>query len=244
MTDDKTYLKNTNLKLSDKVLKKRTFKKNILDLHVKEFMLGQAVKFIHKNKNVIDVGASVGLYASKFAEYAKWVYCFEAVPFVHDQRLSLLKKDYNNISTFNYAVCDFIGTSKFYIDDKKLGNNSFTNLVNGQEIEVPTTTLDSFNFKDIGFIKIDTEGHELSVLKGSQKIIEDQKPNIMIEIYPKFNNGPIDSTFEFLFDTKIYDCFYNIKGKGLNKINSIQQGIEIAHGDINIHDGDFLFVKK
>jgi FkbM family methyltransferase len=244
MMDDKEYLKNANLTLSDKVLKKRRFKSNILDLHMKEFMLGHAVKYQSKDKETIDVGASVGLYASKFAEYSKHVHCFEAIPFVHDQRLSLLLDRYDNITTYNFAVCDKEGESTFYLDDKKLGNNSFSNLVDGQEIKVQTTFLDKYNFSNIGFLKIDTEGHELSVLEGAVQLIETQKPTCMIEIYPVFNNGPVDSTFKFMLDTGFYNCFYNHRGEGLKEITSIQHGVDISHSEITIHDGDFLFVSK
>jgi len=241
---DREYLKDTGLRLSDKVLNKRRFNKKILELHKREFMLGQALNYIHKDQHTIDVGASTGTYAWAFAEHAEHVHCFEAVPFVHDTRLRWVADQFDNITTYPYAVCDRAGTATFWVDDKKLGNNSFTNIVNGQPIEVETVALDSFGFERVGFLKIDTEGHELDVLRGAASTIERNRPTCMIEIYPVFNNGPVSATFQWMWDTDQYTCYYNHRGQGLVQVESVDHGVEVAHGDINIHDGDFLFVAK
>src|SRR5210317_176703 len=52
------------LNLSENVLQKRVFKQQILDLHIKEFMLGQTKNYLSKDKNAIDVGAATGMYSS------------------------------------------------------------------------------------------------------------------------------------------------------------------------------------
>ena len=62
------------LNLSDNVLKRRVFKQGILDLHIKEFMLGQTKKYLFKDKNAIDVGAATGMYSSFFAKHSKEVF--------------------------------------------------------------------------------------------------------------------------------------------------------------------------
>ena len=41
-----------DLKLSDNVLSKRVFKQQILDLHLKDFMIGQTTPYLNKFKNV------------------------------------------------------------------------------------------------------------------------------------------------------------------------------------------------
>ena len=70
--------------------------------------------------------------------------------------------------THNLTVSDFVGKSTFYVDDKRLSNSSFQNLVEGQKIEVETVTIDSLKLVDIGFIKVDVEGVELDVLNGQR----------------------------------------------------------------------------
>ena len=52
---------------------------------------------------------------------------------------------------------------------------------------VRITTLDSFGFPDVDFLKIDTEGFELEVLRGAVETLKRCKPVIIVE--QKANNG-------------------------------------------------------
>ena len=226
------------MKLSDNVLKKRVFKQHILDLHLKDFMLGQTTPYLNKFKNTIDVGAATGMYASHFAQHSKNVICFEAVPPVYEQ-LEKIKQKHNNVITHNLAVADFEGVSGFYVDDKRLSNSSFQNLVNGQKIEVDTIKLDNFKLDNIGFMKIDVEGVELDVLNGATEIIKEYKPTCMVEVYDKFNKYPVETTFDFFF-SRNYKCFYNERAKGLKQVKDLNEALE-AQKIPQITDGDFLF---
>src|SRR5210317_729413 len=226
------------LNLTENVLRKRVFKQNILDLHINEFMLGQTRNYLSKDKNAIDVGAATGMYSSYFAQKSKQVYSFEAVLPVYKQ-LELTAKRIKNINCFNLAVSDFDGKSEFYVDDKRLSNSSFQNLVNGQKIEVDTIKLDNFKLDSIGFMKIDVEGVELDVLNGASNLIKEYKPTCMVEIYDKFNKYPVETTFDYFF-SRGYKCFYNHRAQGLKQVNNIQEGKE-AQKIPEITDGDFLF---
>ena len=227
-----------NLKLSDNVLSKRVFKQQILDLHLKDFMIGQTTPYLNKFKNTLDIGAATGMYSSHFAKHSKSVICFEAVPPVYEQ-LKKIKEKHNNVITHNLAVSNEVGLLDFYVDDKRLSNSSFQNLVEGQKIQVETTTIDSLKLVDVGFIKVDVEGVELDVLVGANDTIEEYKPTCMVEVYAKFNKYPVETTFEFFFN-RDYRCFYNHRGQGLKPVRNIQEGIE-ATKIPEITDGDFLF---
>jgi|TARA_B100000287_G_scaffold244341_1_gene229776 FkbM family methyltransferase len=226
------------MKLSDSVLKKRVFKQNILDLHLKDFMIGQTTPYLNKFKDTLDIGAATGMYASHFAQHSKSVICFEAVYPVY-QQLEKLKQKHGNIITHNFAVSDFEGISDFYVDDKRLSNSSFQNLVEGQKIEVETITIDGMKLDNVGFMKIDVEGVELDVLNGASQTIDKFKPTCMVEIYEKFNKYPVETTFDFFFN-RGYRCFYNHKGQGLKPVRNIEEGLE-ATKIPEITDGDFLF---
>ena len=58
------------MKLSDNVLKKRVFRQHILDLHLKDFMIGQTTPYLNKFKNINHCffskkgGHSSGIYES------------------------------------------------------------------------------------------------------------------------------------------------------------------------------------
>lgn len=226
------------LKLSEGVLNKRVFKQQILDLHLREFMIGQTTPYLNKFKNTLDIGAATGMYASHFAKHSKFVICFEAVTPVYEQ-LEKIKQSNANVITHNIAVSNHVGTNDFYVDDQRLSNSSFQNLVGGQKITVDTVTIDSLKLVDVGFIKVDVEGVELDVLVGAADTIAEYKPTCMVEVYEKFNKYPVETTFEFFFN-RGYRCFYNQRGLGLRPVRDIGEGIE-ATKIPQITDGDFLF---
>ncbi len=53
-----------------------------------------------------------------------------------------VQNDYLNFTPFNLAVSDKAGKQKFYVDDKRLSNSSFQNLVDGIPIDVEVVKLD------------------------------------------------------------------------------------------------------
>ena len=65
--------------------------------------------------------------------------------------------------------------------------------------EVQTRTLDDLLAdvdRPVSFIKIDVEGHERAVLEGGQRAMARHKPNLIIEIEGRFNDTPIQDTFD------------------------------------------------
>ena len=70
---------------------------------------------------------------------------------------------------------------------------------NFDSIEVDIRLLDSFCFENIGFIKIDVEGHELHVLKGAKHLLRLQKPVLLIEMEQRhLTSGSVYDAFSFL----------------------------------------------
>ena len=196
------------MQLSQEVLQRRVFNQEIYNLHSTSYMLGQTGKYIDPFKNVLDIGAAVGMYTTYWAQKAARVHSYEAVPAVFKQ-LEKVRERFENVSVYNLAVGAEPGETTFYVDDKRLSNSGFTDLVGGHPIEVKVTTIDEQNISDVGFIKVDVEGHELAVLNGGLKTIERDRPVCMVEVYPKFNQGPVSDTFDF-FVERDYNMYYNV----------------------------------
>lgn len=144
--------------------------------------------FPRKGGAFYDVGANVGGY-SLYAAYANKdlnVYSFEPVA---NNYLTLLRnKELNklvNVIPFQLALSSANGLDAIYISDRRVGNS-------GAQISAPINErglqfeplgkemllclrLDSlvgeFNFPVPNFMKIDVDGHELSILNGAMKTL-------------------------------------------------------------------------
>lgn len=235
----------TELHLSDAVLKRRVFKEHV-NKHLRETtILRVLAPYVDKTKVAIDVGAATGHITCWLAEHARSVDAYEAVPPVHEQ-LKKWSDRRNNVNTVCMAVTDWVGASDFYVDDKRLSNSGFQDLVGGPCITVPTTTLDTVygdSPAEVGFIKIDVEGSEYDVLKGAKWLLARDEPNLMIEIYQPFSKYPLDWIFHFLMDQRGYACAY-YDHPNLVQVPDVAAGVKAVETKHKAHDGDFLFYRK
>ena len=229
------------MKLSQQVLNRRVFNRSVNDGLIASTIMGQLGPLIPKDRICVDVGAATGHFTDYFAPRCKFVHAFEAVPAVYMQ---LMKKEteFPNVKAYNLAVSDFQGKRTFYVDDKRLSNSSFQDLVGGPSFEAMVTCLDRQFTADakIGFIKVDVEGTELDVLAGAVEILERDRPNLLVEIYKPYTAFPIDMIFDYLMVGHGYDCYYFDKGK-LIPVYSVEEGEAAVENKHSAHDGDFLF---
>lgn len=149
-------------------------------------------RFLKPNSVFVDVGTHVGFFtvlaAKKIGPDGK-VYSFEPIP----ENIAALKKNIalnklNNVEIINHAVSSRSGDQVFKIR-KDTGLSGFYDHPLGEtirEIKVKTSTLDEhFKNKKIDFIKIDTEGNELKVLKGAKKTLKNNPDaKIILELNP------------------------------------------------------------
>ena len=163
-------------------------------LYEKNYIDWSVNTFSDKNKEVIDIGAHIGMYTVEFAKKCKRVHSFECSPKSFNYlcaNIALRQCDYV-VNKYNVALSDKEGITPYYIRDKyDGGGNGISSIpndvINGvPTINVVTKTLDSFNLTNINFIKIDVEGHEESVLRGAVKTLEENDyPKMLFESWPE-----------------------------------------------------------
>ena len=126
------------------------------------------------------------LFSSKTENFS---YAIELNPmtFYH---LNLITRKNKNIKTYNLGITDknsFINYPKFHPVKMslRLNNESFLDL---GSITIPTHTIDSFLNKNLlekkqiqVTIKVDIEGAETKLFKGSDLLIKEIKPFILLE---------------------------------------------------------------
>jgi FkbM family methyltransferase len=149
----------------------------------------------NKNQIAIDVGANQGVYTYYMSKFAKEVVAFEP----NVDLIAVLKKVANeNVQLQAAALSNVHGDSMMRIDPTDHGlstieqRNDFhiaNPAVTPVQRHVCTRTLDSFEFADVSFIKIDVEGHEEAVIQGARKTINRSKPVILVESEDQHNSG-------------------------------------------------------
>ena len=145
-----------------------------------------------RNRPGLDVGAKVGMYTYRIRDHSSEVIAFEPIPMFNELLRAVFKGKRSRIEP--YAVSNQRGTAKLRLPyghdgTAKYGRstiepaNRFDTVVIARhdEIEVETRQIDDYDLPDVGFIKIDVEGHELAVLAGAEATLARHTPNLLIE---------------------------------------------------------------
>lgn len=137
---------------------------------------------------IFDVGANVGQSAREFASRFTYseMHCFEPFPATFEE-LRKNTADVPRIHLHPYALSSTNGHLRVPVGACST-NNSITSAANAENpgtntVEIETRTLTdvflSMNLSSVSFMKIDTEGHDLEVLQGGEKILLDQKIDVI-----------------------------------------------------------------
>ena len=153
-------------------------------------------QLVDAKRDAIDIGANKGVYAELLSRICKRVYAFEPNPKMY----SVLKRSCaKNVETFYMALSDKSGVAELRIPVRPSGYSNqgaslSTYKINESyaSVEVKCSRLDELNLKNIGFIKIDVEGFELSVLRGAVETIKRELPIMLIEIEEAHTGMPIE----------------------------------------------------
>jgi FkbM family methyltransferase len=148
---------------------------------------------------VIDVGAHIGKYtilASKMVGSAGKVIAIEAHPANYDiLNKNIVLNKLSNVVTLNYAVHSKEGVVKLYEPGQEEGFTIYNTIMSDREtvnnqkyIEVKANTLDSLmlanGISQVNWIKVDVEGAEFEVLKGSTSVLSSNKDiSILLEVH-------------------------------------------------------------
>jgi len=182
-------------------------------------------KVINEDTNCIDVGCHKGEMLAQMIALAPngKHFAFEPIPEMYKQ----LKKKYGErVSVFPYAVSDKNGNSSFQFVKNSAAYSGLKkrkyDIKNPdiEEINVGLVTLDEVipeNLK-IGFIKVDVEGAEFSVLKGAEKLLKRCVPTVIFEFglgASDFYGTTPESLFRFVqsVNMNIYTLDHFLKGK-------------------------------
>jgi FkbM family methyltransferase len=151
---------------------------------------------VRRNCTAVDVGANLGIYTEALVRLCRQVVAIEPnPPWAAD--LSAMFKE---VRVIRGAASNVAGRTALRvptdISHAGMATIEANNSLHGQsvqEIVVDVFTIDSLNLTDVGFIKIDVEGHEDAVLEGATETIRAHRPTLLIESEERHRPGSFSS---------------------------------------------------
>lgn len=176
---------------------------------------------VDRTRAAVDVGANYGAYAGALCRLATRVHCFEPIP----QLAAMLRVRLPpQVTVYAAAASDHAGETTLVVPLRPDGtvasanasiersNPDLANYPSLQKITCPVVRLDDVVQEPVGFIKIDVEGHEYSVLKGAERIIRECRPVFLIESTNFMNSDSPGRVIEFL-KAHGYDALFLFDGR-------------------------------
>jgi len=196
----------TPLKLYAAYRAQRDLKRYEPELHVLPFL-------VDPERVSVDAGANRGSYTYFLSRLTKHVYAYEPNPAM---RQLLKRASGENVTISDVALSNRSGHAEFAVPKTRasFGNNAGSLEVNRLEesnaalvrFKVPTRRLDDEELNNVGFIKIDVEGHEREVLLGAQKLIARDRPVLLMEIMESLIGADANENIGFV-EQLGYQCF-------------------------------------
>lgn len=173
-----------------------------VELHVLPFLC-------RRDRDAIDVGANDGCYVHFLKKYARRVYAFEPLPWLIDDLRRKFESDIrtNTVVISDVALSSASGRSLLrvpIIDGvlvhgcSSVAAQAVAKYPQAKEIPIRMEPLDRVYSGDVGFIKIDVEGHEEAVLEGARETIIRCQPRLQVELEESIGPGSIGRVAAFL----------------------------------------------
>jgi FkbM family methyltransferase len=154
-------------------------------------MLARISEICPATGRALDVGANHGLYTFALARLAERVDAFEPQEECVRNLRAFGKVFAPNLKVHNVALSDSMGTVELNVPwfEGRLGRATLSGQASidvrsdrSETVTVSAKRIDDFRFSDVGFVKIDVEGHEDRVIAGATETLERCRPILLIEI--------------------------------------------------------------
>ena len=185
-------------------------------------------KYLTSGDNFIDIGANLGymsINASKIVGPNGKVFSFEPDNTIYSLlENNIILNNANNIILNKIGLSNYNGDASFNIATEsglsrlENKNKNLEGLILKSKTTIKVNTLDTYLLENkisnlnIKMIKIDVEGHELSILKGAINLLKNANPIIILEINPGAliqNDLSLSNIVEFLNELNYYSFNIN-----------------------------------
>ena len=182
-----------------------------VELHLLEFLC-------RRDQDALDVGANDGSYVHYLRRHARRVIAFEPIPAL---ARALRRKFPRRVVVESLALSDKSGTVPLcmpVVDGvlvtgcSTVSTAATSTYPAHRAIDVPMDRLDNVYKDEVGFIKIDVEGHQQAVLDGAIQTIQRCRPRMLVEAEERLSPGGLQRAKAF-FSGLGYNGYYVRKGR-------------------------------
>lgn len=154
---------------------------------------------IKETSMALDIGCDTFGFAKSMEQDFEHIHCFD---FRH--REQFLARSVNDVKKFTYHN---VGLGEK--EDTRFTKPGVGRIKERGTMQIKIQTLDSFNFDNVAFVKIDTEGYEKKILMGGEQTLKRNKPTVVIEQ----NRGDFEA--QSLLESWNFKCVgvWEIRGK-------------------------------
>nr|WP_256504628.1 FkbM family methyltransferase [Gilvimarinus xylanilyticus] len=201
-------------------------------LYEREFLFcvcSLADKLEFRSKVALDVGANIGNHSLFMSRYFDSVIAFEPCSYLNMVlRANVLRNKINNVEVSSYGLGDSKGVAGVVeqasdnigmVELKRFGGG-ISNDTERVQVEKGDELLFD-RYEKIGFIKIDAEGMEVSVIQGLQKCILRDRPLIAFESRRAKEGGDVISVLQKLG----YFNYYEVSASRIGLRDIFESGL-------------------
>jgi FkbM family methyltransferase len=155
---------------------------------------------VPRGGTALDVGAWWGPWTYWLSKRVDKVHSFEPNPAMAEH---LRRVAGPNVEVHEVALSDGERQATLYAPGDR-GSDALGTLEadhrhpGSRPVTVRCCPLDDLRLPEVGFIKIDVEGHEPAMLRGAEQTLRAQQPVLLVEIEQWLHEDPIAHTFEWL----------------------------------------------
>jgi FkbM family methyltransferase len=153
-----------------------------------------AMEHVKRRRVAVDIGGHVGLWSWQMAQDFATVHAFEPMT-EHRECWRANMADFGNATLYPFALGEVPGMVRVVTRtpgssgdtgvDPAAERSSLRAAIDTVGEEVELRTLDSFGLTDVDFIKVDTEGFEVFVMRGAVETLLRCKPCCIVEQKPE-----------------------------------------------------------
>ncbi|GID94846.1 FkbM family methyltransferase [Amorphoplanes digitatis] len=155
--------------------------------------LARLATYAPRGGTAVDVGAWYGPWTRGLRRIADQVVSFEPTA----ELAGCVAAAFPDVRVIQAVASDHSGTAELFLPSGGPGvGTSSLEYGTGSSVTVARMTVDELELRDVRFVKLDVEGHEMPALRGAEQTIRRDLPMLMVELEERIQ--PVQPVLDLL----------------------------------------------